>query len=166
MWRPCGAESHQQGDNFYFQLTQFRDSFIIFATYTLGYFETQVNSAIKMLARVFKSGVLKKPLNFAAGHFVRGLSVNVSNPHLVDLESDFLYHLGLSSSDDLKAMFGDVRFLCVGGSSHRIEAFADSVVNELGPKGDGVIDLPEDLEKLEPVGKTERFSMYACDAIT
>lgn len=31
------------------------------------------------------------------------------NPHLKDLDDDFLYHLGYSKSDDLKKLFGDVK---------------------------------------------------------
>ena len=31
------------------------------------------------------------------------------NPHLKNLDDDFLYHLGYSKSDDLKKLFGDVK---------------------------------------------------------
>lgn len=31
------------------------------------------------------------------------------NPHLKNLDDDFLYHLGYSKSDDLQALFGDVK---------------------------------------------------------
>jgi len=35
--------------------------------------------------------------------------VLVDNPNLKDLSVDVLYHLGLSTDMDLKAMFGDVK---------------------------------------------------------
>ena len=80
------------------------------------------------------------------------------NPHLQSMDSDFLYHLGLSTHDDLKALFHDVKFLCMGGSSHRIDSFATKVLEELGPQSkENLIGLPSDTEVLEPVGKTERF---------
>ena len=36
------------------------------------------------------------------------------NPHLSDLTEDFLYHLGLTTQDNLEEMFGDTK-VCVWG---------------------------------------------------
>ncbi|MDH5533010.1 MAG: uridine phosphorylase [Candidatus Pacebacteria bacterium] len=74
------------------------------------------------------------------------------NPHLVNLEVDYLYHLGLDTSMDLPSMFGDVKYVCMGGSPERAEQFAIKAAERLG------ISVPE--EGLEPVGKTERYSLY------
>mmetsp|Transcript_11473 Transcript_11473/g.17191 ORF Transcript_11473/g.17191 Transcript_11473/m.17191 type:complete len:339 (+) Transcript_11473:50-1066(+) len=76
------------------------------------------------------------------------------NPHLSDLGTDYLYHLGLNSSMPLADMFSDVRFVCMGGSAdrafklaRRLRAELDGVSNELGTD-------------VVPIGKTERFSLY------
>ena len=46
------------------------------------------------------------------------------NPHLDQLNPDYLYHLGLDTGMDIKGMFGDVKYVCMGGSSVRAEDFA------------------------------------------
>ena len=65
------------------------------------------------------------------------------NPNLKDLETDHLYalllltsspnsdqlcdaryHIGFSTADDLEALFGDVRFVVMGGSQSRMKGFA------------------------------------------
>lgn len=74
------------------------------------------------------------------------------NSHLANLEVDYLYHLGLDTSMNLKEMFGDVKYVCMGGSPVRAEQFALNAAAQLG------IPLPQD--SLEPIGKTERFSLY------
>ncbi len=43
------------------------------------------------------------------------------NPYLELMVSDHLYHLALSTSThNLQEMFGDVQFVCVGGTSKRM----------------------------------------------
>lgn len=74
------------------------------------------------------------------------------NPHIDDLDVDFLYHLGLDSSMDLKSMFGDVKFVCMGGSAGRAETFAKKLATDL--------NLGIDPESLQPIGKTERGSLF------
>jgi len=57
----------------------------------------------------------------------------IRNPHLKDLSSDVLYHLALSTdTHDLEAMFGDVKFVCVGGTLKRMRGFAEYIGKELG----------------------------------
>lgn len=51
--------------------------------------------------------------------------VELQNPHLDYLETDYLYHLGLSTKDDLEKLFSDVRFVCMGGTSQRMLRFAE-----------------------------------------
>lgn len=50
--------------------------------------------------------------------------VKVRNPHLKDMHSDHLYHLGFSRSDPLPELFGDVKLVVVGGSVNRMMVFS------------------------------------------
>jgi hypothetical protein len=45
-----------------------------------------------------------------------GQPENVCNPHLQGLSKDVLYHLGLTTGDDLKSMLGGVRYFLMGGT--------------------------------------------------
>lgn len=54
------------------------------------------------------------------------------NPHLAELSEDFLYHLGLTSADDLAGLFGDTKFVCMGGSGMRAEKVATKISQQLG----------------------------------
>ena len=74
------------------------------------------------------------------------------NPNLENLDTDFLYHLGLNTNMDLKAVFGDVQYVCMGGSADRAENFANKIAEQL--------DIPLPGGKAQPIGKTERFSLY------
>ncbi len=74
------------------------------------------------------------------------------NHHLDELNQDFLYHLGLDTNMDLEAMFGDVQYVCMGGSPVRAENFANKAAEFLG------LGIPEG--GAQPIGKTERFSMF------
>ncbi|NXX43144.1 UPP2 phosphorylase, partial [Tricholaema leucomelas] len=80
--------------------------------------------------------------------------VHVKNPHLDSLEEDVLYHLALGTkTHNLPAMFGDIKFVCVGGSPDRMRAFAQLMQKELGLAGDG--------EELADIcAGTDRYAMY------
>lgn len=55
------------------------------------------------------------------------------NKHLFSLEDDFLYHISLGkNTNDLKRMFGDVKFVCMGGSPKRMLQFATYIKEEIG----------------------------------
>lgn len=57
------------------------------------------------------------------------------NIHLERMVSDHLYHLALgNSTHNLAEMFGDVKFICVGGTTKRMLAFANEVKEYLGIK--------------------------------
>ncbi|XP_045443129.1 uridine phosphorylase 1 isoform X1 [Pipistrellus kuhlii] len=59
--------------------------------------------------------------------------LQLCNPNIAAMKEDILYHFSLStSSHDLPAMFGDVKFVCVGGSPSRMSAFIQYVAAELG----------------------------------
>ncbi|KAF6087110.1 uridine phosphorylase 1 [Phyllostomus discolor] len=80
--------------------------------------------------------------------------VHLDNPHLAGMKEDILYHLDLSTSaHDLPAMFGDVKFVCVGGSASRMKAFIQYVGSELGLSRPG-----EDYPNI--CSGTDRYVMY------
>ncbi|XP_008176713.2 uridine phosphorylase 2 isoform X1 [Trachemys scripta elegans] len=87
------------------------------------------------------------------GYAGNGL-VHVKNPHLDSMDEDVLYHLNLGTkTHNLPVMFGDVKFVCVGGSPNRMKAFAQFMHKELGLEGDG-----KDLKDI--CAGTDRYSMY------
>ncbi|XP_009883779.1 PREDICTED: uridine phosphorylase 2 [Charadrius vociferus] len=80
--------------------------------------------------------------------------VHIKNPHLDSMEEDVLYHLDLGTkTHNLPAMFGDIKFVCVGGSPNRMRAFAQFMHKQLGLAGDG-----EDLADI--CAGTDRYAMY------
>ena len=55
----------------------------------------------------------------------RGEEVKLMNPHIQEMKEDVLYHLALGSgSHDLEKMFGDVKYVCMGGTPQRMKRFA------------------------------------------
>lgn len=74
------------------------------------------------------------------------------NPYLAELPKDILYHLGLDTDMDLTSMFGDTRFVCMGGEDARARMFAERVAETLD------IEIPSD--GVQPLGKTSRFELY------
>ncbi|XP_004674934.1 PREDICTED: uridine phosphorylase 2 [Condylura cristata] len=80
--------------------------------------------------------------------------VYVKNPYLDSMDEDILYHLDLGTkTHNLPAMFGDVKFVCVGGSPNRMKAFAQFMHEELGLEGSG-----EDIRDI--CAGTDRYFMY------
>ena len=71
------------------------------------------------------------------------------NSNLDQLPVDFLYHLGLSSADDLPGMFRHIKHVAMMGSADRAHTFAQKLQEQLYPSA-----------PIEQIGKTERFSMY------
>lgn len=62
-------------------------------------------------------------------------AVRLRNPHIAEMDQDILYHLALGSgSHDLREMFGDVKFVCMGGTPKRMEQFAYFIMDEIGHK--------------------------------
>ncbi|XP_041040462.1 uridine phosphorylase 1-like isoform X1 [Carcharodon carcharias] len=80
--------------------------------------------------------------------------VYVSNPYLETMNEDILYHFDLGTkTHDFRAMFGDVKFVCVGGSASRMKAFSQ-YMNELLGLGRATDDIPN------ICAHTDRYSMY------
>ncbi|KAM3873353.1 uridine phosphorylase 1 [Diretmus argenteus] len=70
------------------------------------------------------------------------------------MKDDILYHFNLgTATHNLPAMFGNVKFVCVGGSPWRMKAFIEYVAAELGLE-DPQADYPNIC-----VG-TDRYAMY------
>ncbi|GFQ67346.1 uridine phosphorylase 1 [Trichonephila clavata] len=81
--------------------------------------------------------------------------VILRNPHIKEMEQDFLYHISLSSgSQDLVEMFSDVKFVCMGGTPRRMEKFAQFVQKELD------IKLPTGAALCDISARSYRYSMY------
>ncbi|KAG9349235.1 hypothetical protein JZ751_027678, partial [Albula glossodonta] len=86
--------------------------------------------------------------------FFRQQEVHVKNPHLDSLEEDILYHFDLGTkTHNLPEMFGDIKFVCVGGSANRMRSFAQFMHQELGMPGDR-----DDIRDI--CAGTDRYSMY------
>ncbi|CAL1290662.1 unnamed protein product [Larinioides sclopetarius] len=82
-------------------------------------------------------------------------SVRLQNPHIKEMEQDFLYHISLcSGAQDLQEMFSDVKFVCMGGTPRRMEKFAHFVAKELD------IKLPTGAALCDISARSYRYSMY------
>nr|XP_003465871.2 uridine phosphorylase 1 isoform X1 [Cavia porcellus] len=80
--------------------------------------------------------------------------VQLCNPHVASLKEDVLYHFSLGTgTHDLPAMFGDVKFVCVGGSPSRMLTFIKYVATELG------LGRPGD-EYPNICSGSDRYAMY------
>ncbi|CAM4513643.1 unnamed protein product [Lepidochelys olivacea] len=80
--------------------------------------------------------------------------IHLSNPHLEKMKDDILYHFALgTSTHDFPALFGDVKFVCVGGSPSRMKGFIAYIAEELGLGSVGA-DYPNICEG------TDRYAMY------
>ncbi|XP_002137161.2 uridine phosphorylase 1-like [Drosophila pseudoobscura] len=78
------------------------------------------------LVRHMKMGCKKPPKEST----IKGLS-----PCLKCLQPDVLYHLGMDTATmDFPKVFGDVRFVCMGGTAERMERFAYKIMKELSLK--------------------------------
>ncbi|XP_037522798.1 LOW QUALITY PROTEIN: uridine phosphorylase 1-like [Rhipicephalus sanguineus] len=81
--------------------------------------------------------------------------VRLRNPHLAKLSSDHLYHLALSTTThSLVDMFGDVKFVCMGGTPSRMEQFARLAKEKLNLK------LPTGTDLCDLSHYAGRYSMY------
>ncbi|KAJ8972715.1 hypothetical protein NQ317_014749 [Molorchus minor] len=74
-------------------------------------------------------------------------SVRLRNPNIELMDQDILYHLALGSgSHDLVEMFGDIKFVCMGGTPKRMENFAHFIMKEIGhkiPTGTTLMDISQ-----------------------
>lgn len=76
-------------------------------------------------------------------------------------ENDFLYHLGFdTNSQNLQEMFGDVRVVCMGGSAHRMKAFAHYMMDILDHK------LPVGAKLEDMTINAHRYSFFKVSFLT
>lgn len=79
----------------------------------------------------------------------------IRNPHISGLREDILYHLALGNgSHDLRKMFSDVKYVCMGGTPRRMEAMARYLKEELKvqlPTGSDICDISH---------RSYRYSLY------
>ncbi|XP_063160301.1 uridine phosphorylase 1 isoform X2 [Candoia aspera] len=81
-------------------------------------------------------------------------SVHVPNPHLEKMKDDILYHFALgTSTHDFPALFGDIKFVCVGGSPSRMKTFITYIAEQLDIGNPGY-DYPN------ICAGTDRYAMY------
>ncbi|KAJ8683252.1 hypothetical protein QAD02_019044 [Eretmocerus hayati] len=82
-------------------------------------------------------------------------TVRLKNPNIKLMDHDILYHIALGTqSHDLVQMFGDVKFVCMGGAPKRMQSFAKYIYSELQdilPPGTVLQDLQE---------HSHRYSFY------
>uniref|UniRef100_A0A8C5RK33 Uridine phosphorylase n=1 Tax=Laticauda laticaudata TaxID=8630 RepID=A0A8C5RK33_LATLA len=85
--------------------------------------------------------------------------VCVPNPHLKKMKDDILYHFALgTSTHDFPALFGDIKFVCVGGSPSRMKTFI-TYIAELLDIGNPGYDYPN------ICAGTDRYAMYKAGPI-
>lgn len=78
------------------------------------------------------------------------------NPHLDNLETDNLYHINIRrTTTNLKEQFGDVKFICMGGTSQRMEKFAHYMKDLLDLEATQTNMVIFDL-----TGSGDRYSVY------
>jgi len=87
----------------------------------------------------------------------RSAADKAANPLLNDLAVDFLYHLGFSTELNLPLLFGDTKFVVMGGSADRMESLGRLFAKKFR--------LPE-CAVIGPIGKTERCSIYKVGPVT
>jgi uridine phosphorylase len=81
--------------------------------------------------------------------------VELQNEYLQELNQDTLYHLNLDNRTfDLPRMFGDVRFVVMGGCSRRMRRFAQFIRQELP------VDLPAGVDLVNITDKANRYAMF------
>lgn len=81
--------------------------------------------------------------------------IQLKNPNIELMDQDILYHLALGNeSHDLVEMFGDVKFVCMGGTPKRMEQFAYYIMDEIGHK------LPAGTTLQDISHYSYRYSMY------
>lgn len=81
--------------------------------------------------------------------------VKLKNPNIKNLKNDVLYHLGFdTNSHDLKQMFGDVKFVCTGGTESRMKEFAYYIEKEISDL------LEKETEVIDYSKYSHRYAIY------
>lgn len=80
------------------------------------------------------------------------MNLNKVNPYFQKLDVDYLYHLGIDSSMDIKNIFADVKYVVMTRQDEDVTLFA----SEFGKQWYGV----KEEFSFQPLFKTERFHLY------
>ena len=103
---------------------------------------------------VFSGIIINKYCVFNLTREEKLLFENV-NKNLFNFTNDYLYHLNLDkTNNDLKEMFGDVKFICMGGTPKRMLQFALYISKVINYK------LPTGLLFENITASTDRYTMY------
>jgi len=86
-----------------------------------------------------------------------GNSVELKNPNLETMTSDYLYHLGISIDDTkspeyIRKQFGDIKVVCVGGTMERMRKLANHLYE--------IIFKEECKELVDLCKEAQRYSMF------
>jgi len=65
--------------------------------------------------------------------------IDLKNPYLETCE-DFWYHIGIGPTEDVRKMFQDVKFVCLGGKEKRMKGFAEFLYETLGEPENSVME--------------------------
>ncbi|KAH9384783.1 hypothetical protein HPB48_026796 [Haemaphysalis longicornis] len=85
----------------------------------------------------------------------KGRKIEIKNPHLQNMKVDILYHLALSTdTHQFKEMFGDVKFVCMGGTCQRMSRLAGFLKTGLG------IELPAGAHLCDISKASGRYALY------
>ncbi|CAH1184456.1 unnamed protein product [Phyllotreta striolata] len=76
------------------------------------------------------------------------------NPNLECLNEDNLHHISLNTKMDLPGMFGNVKFVCTGGTDSRMRGFAEYIKQLIGER------FPVGVELSNISAPANRYSMY------
>ncbi|XP_017849530.1 uridine phosphorylase 1 [Drosophila busckii] len=84
-------------------------------------------------------------------------SVELANPNLADMSSDFLYHLAINvpntkDTSELQKQFGDVRVICVGGTASRMRELAIYLGKTL--------NIPNSAEPVDLCKQGNRYAVF------
>ncbi|SPP81119.1 uridine phosphorylase 1 isoform X1 [Drosophila guanche] len=84
-------------------------------------------------------------------------SIQLKNPHLEGMPSDYLYHLAINVPDtkntgDIQKQFGDVRVICTGGTAIRMLELAKYLGKLLG--------VEDTSEPVDLCAKGHRYALY------
>ncbi|XP_067936221.1 uridine phosphorylase 1-like [Watersipora subatra] len=79
----------------------------------------------------------------------------VQNPYIETMDEDILFHLNMSTkTHNFKELFGDVKFVCIGGSPSRMLTVAKYLAQELS------YHVPSNFELTNMTKSSDRFVLY------
>lgn len=80
--------------------------------------------------------------------------VRVDNPNLLTMKDDTLYHFGLKkSTTNFREQFGNIKFVCTGGSWTRLKMYADLFSKKFG------------VSSSENISHSDRYCLYKTGAV-